>query len=54
MKKLEGLSKNHEKLAKEKRIEFEKKMATLNSEIYLTQNLYQNFIEAKSRVKREG
>jgi hypothetical protein len=28
-------------------------MATLNSEIFLTQNLYQSFMEAKTRLKKE-
>lgn len=32
-------------------MDYEKKMATLNNEINLTQNLYQAFIEAKSRAK---
>ena len=30
-------------------IDYEKKMATLSSEINLTQQLYQNFMEAKAR-----
>lgn len=54
VKKLESVSKNAEKISKEKLIEYQKKMATLNSEIYLTKNLYDNFIEAKSRVKKEA
>lgn len=32
--------------------DYHKKMAALNSEILLTQNLYQSFINAKSRVKK--
>lgn len=33
-------------------IEYERRMATLNSEIFLTQNLYQSFMEAKGRLKK--
>ena len=48
-KKLEHVNKNIERINKEKLLEYQKKMATLNNEINLTQNLYQTFIEAKSR-----
>lgn len=34
---------------KEKLVDYQKKMATLNNEINLTENLYQSFIDAKSR-----
>jgi hypothetical protein len=30
-------------------VDYEKKMATLNSEINLTQQLYQTFMDAKAR-----
>lgn len=48
-KKLEYVNKNMERLNKEKLIEYQKKMATLNNEINLTQNLYKTFVEAKAR-----
>lgn len=44
VKKLQSLSKNAEKINKEKLIDYQKKMATLNTEINLTQNLYKNFL----------
>ncbi len=34
-------------------MDYEKKMATLNNEINLTQQLYQTFLEAKSRKKQQ-
>jgi hypothetical protein len=40
-------------LNKEKLADYQKKMATMNSEILLTQNLYQNLIEAKSKVVKK-
>jgi hypothetical protein len=40
-----------EKINKDKILDYEKKMATLNSEINLTQQLYQTFMEAKARKK---
>lgn len=48
-KKLEHINKNIDRINKEKLVEYQKKMATLNNEINLTQNLYQSFIDAKSR-----
>lgn len=48
-KRLQHINKNIEKRNKEKLIEYEKKMATLNSEINLTQTLYEQFLQAKSR-----
>jgi hypothetical protein len=33
-------------------VEYQKKMATLNNEINVTQNLYQAFLDAKSRGKK--
>ena len=51
-KKLEHINKNIDRINKEKMLEYQKKMATLNSEINLTQNLYQSFMEAKAR--KEG
>lgn len=48
-KKLEHINKNIDRINKQKLVEYQKKMATLNNEINLTQNLYQSFIEAKSR-----
>jgi hypothetical protein len=34
-------------------VDYQKKMATLDSEILLTQNLYKSFIDAKSRVVKK-
>lgn len=34
---------------KEKMVEYQRKMATLNNEINLTQNLYQAFMKSKAR-----
>ncbi len=45
---------NVEKINKEKLADYHKKMATINSEILLTQNLYQSFIDAKSRVVKKN
>lgn len=53
MKKIESTSRNIDKINKEKMLEYQRKMATLNSEINLTQNLYQNFLQAKSRVNKK-
>jgi len=44
MKRVQGLNKNIEIMNREKLIEYEKKMATFNQEISLTQNLYQAFL----------
>jgi hypothetical protein len=41
-----------EKINKDKLLDYEKKMATLNSEINLTQHLYKTFLEAKSKKKQ--
>ena len=46
---MEHINKNIDRINKEKLIDYQKKMATLNNEINITQNLYQNFLEAKSR-----
>lgn len=54
MKKIESTNRNIEKINKEKMLEYQRKMATLNSEINLTQNLYQNFLQAKSRAANAG
>ena len=43
-KKLEHINKNIERINKEKLVEYQKTMATLNNEINLTQNLYQSFL----------
>lgn len=48
-KKLEYVNKNIDRINKEKLVDYQKKMATLNNEINLTQNLYQSFIDAKTR-----
>jgi 16S rRNA G527 N7-methylase RsmG len=53
-KKLEHINKNIDRINKEKLLEYQKKMATLNNEINLTQNLYQSFIEAKSRAGKKA
>jgi hypothetical protein len=46
------MNKNIDRIYKEKQMDYEKKMATLNNEINITQNLYQTFMEAKSRAGR--
>lgn len=51
VKKLDYQQRNMEKINKEKLFDYEKKMATLNSEINLTQELYKAFTEAKARKK---
>jgi hypothetical protein len=43
---------NEAKHNKDKLAEYQKKMATLNMEINLTQNLYNTFLDAKSRLKK--
>ena len=43
-KKLEHINKNIDRINKEKLLEYQKKMSTLNNEINLTQNLYQSFL----------
>jgi 16S rRNA G527 N7-methylase RsmG len=52
-KKLEHINRNVEKINKERLIEYEKKMATLNSEINLTKTLYDRFLEVKAREGTE-
>ena len=52
-KKISGQYRNIDKLNKEKLVDYQKKMATLDSEILLTQNLYKSFIDAKSRVVKK-
>lgn len=49
-KKVSSLVASEARLNKDKLVEYQKKMATLNMEINLAQNLYNSFIEAKSRV----
>ena len=49
---MEHVNKNIDRINKEKLLEYQKKMATLNNEINLTQNLYQSFLDAKSRAKK--
>ena len=44
LKRLQALNKNIEIMNREKLVEYEKRMATLNQEINLTQNLYQAFL----------
>lgn len=53
-KKLEHVNKNIDKINKDKLIEYEKKMATLNSEINLTQTLYHQFMAVKSKANKEN
>jgi hypothetical protein len=52
VKRLDYQHRNMEKINREKLLDYEKKMATLNSEINLTQQLYQTFMEAKARKKQ--
>ena len=42
-----------DKINKDKMADYGKKMAALNSEILLTQNLYQSLIAAKSKASRK-
>lgn len=49
MKRLDYNNRNMEKISREKLMDYEKKMATMNSEINLTQQLYKSFMEAKAR-----
>ena len=51
-KKISSLVANEARLNKDKLAEYQKKMATLNMEINLAQNLYSSFLDAKSRVNR--
>jgi hypothetical protein len=51
VKKLDYQQRNIEKISREKLIDYEKKMATLNSEINLTQQLYKAFMDAKAKKK---
>ncbi len=51
LKRMQALNKNIEIINREKLVEYEKRMATLNQEINLTQNLYQAFLESKARSK---
>ena len=44
LKRMQALNKNIEIINREKLVEYEKRMATLNQEINLTQNLYQAFL----------
>lgn len=53
VKKLDFEQRNMEKINRQKLVDYEKKMATLNSEINLTQQLYQAFMEAKARKKAQ-
>ena len=48
-KKLDHINRNVDRINKEKLIEYEKKMATLNSEINITKTLYDRFLQNKSR-----
>ena len=49
VKRLDHKHRNMEKINKEKLLDYEKKMATLNNEINLTTQLYKAFVEAKAR-----
>lgn len=51
--KLANTRKNAERINKEKAVEYERKMAALNAEINLTQNLYNSFMSAKSKVVKK-
>ncbi len=46
--------KNVERINKEKTVDYERKMATLNAEINLTQNLYNSFVTAKSKAVKKS
>ena len=43
-KKLDHINRNVDRINKEKLVEYEKKMATLNSEINITKTLYDRFL----------
>lgn len=49
VKRLDYNHRNMEKINKEKLVDYEKKMATLNNEINLTTQLYKTFVETKAR-----
>lgn len=49
MKRIDFNQRNSEKINRDKILDYEKKMATLNNEINLTQQLYKTFMEAKAR-----
>lgn len=53
VKKLDFEQRNMEKINRQKLVDYDKKMATLNSEINLTQQLYQAFMEAKARKRAQ-
>ncbi len=53
-KKEKNTNKNIDRISKEKIIEYERKMSALNAEINLTQNLYQSFVNTKSRGARRA
>ena len=52
LKKQAHRHKNAEKISKEKMASYHKKMASLNSEILLTQNLYQSLVGAKAQLAK--
>ena len=49
VKRLDFQHRNMERINKDKMLDYEKKMATLSSEINLTQQLYKTFVDAKAR-----
>ncbi len=53
-KKVINTRKNVERITKEKAVDYERKMATLNAEINLTQNLYNSFVTAKSKAVKKS
>ncbi len=53
-KRVMNTTKNVDRINKQKLIDYERKMAALNAEINLTQNLYNSFLTAKSKVVKKG
>lgn len=49
-KKVSSQYRNIEKINKDKMADYQRKMNAINSEILLTQNLYQSLLGAKSKV----
>ena len=52
-RKVSSQYKNIQKINKDKMTDYNKKVSTLNSQILLTKNLYENLITAKSKVVKK-
>jgi hypothetical protein len=51
-KRISALVANEARTNKDKLAEYQMKMATLNMEINMAQNLYSSFLDAKSRINK--